>query len=112
MRKCCPARIDTDVLNAPIVAAVDETLMRHPMKFDITKRMHVVDTAIDRITNPLHKAILENYRRHAKYRRTSNEDRRCKLSLQTVRPYPEGAVIVVPAVAQPAWHTLRSGRGG
>ena len=35
------------------------------MKFDIAKRMHVVDTAIDRITNPLHKAILENYRRHA-----------------------------------------------
>lgn len=35
------------------------------MKLDITKRMHVVDTAIDRTTNPLHKAILENYRRHA-----------------------------------------------
>ena len=35
------------------------------MKFDITKRMHVVDTAIERTTNPLHKAILENYRRHA-----------------------------------------------
>ena len=35
------------------------------MKFDIAKRMHVVDTAIDRTTNPLHKAILENYRRHA-----------------------------------------------
>lgn len=35
------------------------------MKFDITQRMHVVDDAIDRCTNPFHKAILENYRRHA-----------------------------------------------
>jgi len=35
------------------------------MKFDITRRMHVVDDAIDRCDNPFHKAILENYRRHA-----------------------------------------------
>lgn len=35
------------------------------MKFDITQRMHVVDDAIDRCPNPFHKAILENYRRHA-----------------------------------------------
>jgi hypothetical protein len=35
------------------------------MKFDITRRMHVVDDAIDRCTNSFHKAILENYRRHA-----------------------------------------------
>lgn len=35
------------------------------MKLDITQRMHVVDDAIDRCANPFHKAILENYRRHA-----------------------------------------------
>ena len=35
------------------------------MKFDITKRMEVVDRAIEATTNPFHKAILENYRRHA-----------------------------------------------
>jgi hypothetical protein len=35
------------------------------MKFDITQRIHVVDAAIDATGNKLHKAILENYRRHA-----------------------------------------------
>ncbi|MGQ7932492.1 hypothetical protein [Paraburkholderia sp. D1E] len=35
------------------------------MKFDIVKRMEVVDRTIDETTNRLHKAILENYRRHA-----------------------------------------------
>jgi hypothetical protein len=35
------------------------------MKFDITKRMVVVDDAIEATANPRHRAILENYRRHA-----------------------------------------------
>lgn len=35
------------------------------MKFDITKRMEVVDRAIESTANPLHNAILRNYRRHA-----------------------------------------------
>ena len=35
------------------------------MKYDINQRMHVVDDAIERCANPFHKAILENYRRHA-----------------------------------------------
>ena len=35
------------------------------MKFDITRRMEVVDQAITAEDNPFHKAILRNYRRHA-----------------------------------------------
>src|SRR6266436_2006635 len=35
------------------------------MKFDITQRMVVVDRTINATTNRRHKAILENYRRHA-----------------------------------------------
>jgi hypothetical protein len=35
------------------------------MKFDITQRMAAVDRTIEETSNPLHLAILQNYRRHA-----------------------------------------------